>query len=93
MDIENYRTTVIIGTLFKEMLNKPSILDDIVGVLGTKKESNLTADGDYMILEDSSGRIRIKKSSEGEPIHDSQFVSGSIIALKGISDRNGYFEI
>ena len=48
------------------------------------------SDDDYAVLEDNSGRIRIKKSQVFDP---KQFVTGSIIALKGIADTNGFFEV
>ena len=37
LDIKPFEDTVIIGTLFKEQTLKPSILNNIMGVLGQKK--------------------------------------------------------
>jgi hypothetical protein len=37
LDIKPFEETVIIGTLFKEQKLKPSILNNIMGVLGQKK--------------------------------------------------------
>lgn len=63
MDIRPHQPTVIIGTLFKEMPLKPSILKNVLGVLGTRKFSHglYVSEEDYAVLEDSSGRIRIRK--------------------------------
>ena len=42
------------------------------------------------MLEDNSGRVRIKKNEVFIP---EKFVTGSIIALKGIVDVKGFFEV
>ncbi len=55
---------MIIGTLFKEMPLKPSILKNLLGTLGTRKFKNgqYISEEDYVVLEDSSGRVRLKKN-------------------------------
>lgn len=90
LDIRPNQMTVIIGTLFKEMPLKPCILKNLMGTLGTKKFKNglYVSEGDYAVLEDSSGRIRIKKN---EIFNPDLFVTGSIVALKGTVDTNGFF--
>lgn len=40
LDTKPNQLTVIIGTLFKEMTLKPSILKNILGTLGTRKFKN-----------------------------------------------------
>ena len=45
LDIKPFEETVIIGTLFKEQALKPSILNNIMGVLGQKKFQ--TPDGEF----------------------------------------------
>jgi DNA polymerase delta subunit 2 len=45
LDIRQGEDTVIIGTLFKEQTKKPSILSNIMGVLGAKKFHN--AEGEF----------------------------------------------
>ena len=102
LDIRPFEDTVIIGTLFKEQKLKPTILNNIMGVLGQKKF--LGADGkfkhgafvnkeeeDVAVLEDKSGRITIKNSPENFNID--HFVSGSILALRGKAINGGYFEV
>jgi hypothetical protein len=71
---------------------KPSILKNVLGVLGTNKFRNglYVSEEDYAVLEDNSGRIRIKRSVRFNPDH---FVTGSIIGFKGIVDNNGFFEV
>lgn len=100
LDIKPFEETVIIGTLFKEQKLKPSILNNIMGVLGQKKymEAGHFAHGQYVnheeddvaVLEDISGRITIQNSSTFQINH---FVSGSILALKGRAVNGGYFEV
>jgi hypothetical protein len=55
---------VIIGTLFKDMKKKPNILKDIAGTLGHRKPIDFSSDDDQVVLEDSSGRIKIKDATE-----------------------------
>jgi hypothetical protein len=45
---------------------------------------------DYAVLEDNSGRIRIRAGPKFNPDH---FVSGSILGFKGVVDNNGFFEV
>ena len=92
LDTRPQQPTVIIGTLFKEMPLKPSILKNIVGTLGTRKFANgqYVSEEDYAVLEDGSGRVRIKR---GEAFAPERFISGSILALKGSVDKNGFFEV
>eukprot|EP00347_Sterkiella_histriomuscorum_P004668 403359564 len=92
LDIRPGQLTVIIGTIFKEMPLKPSILKNVLGVLGTQKFKHglYVGEEDYAVLEDSSGRIRLKKGLKFNPDF---FVSGSILGLKGVVDTNGFFEV
>lgn len=92
LDIRPNQETVIIGTLFKEMPLKPSILKNVLGVLGTRKFSHglYVSEEDYSVLEDISGRIRIKR---GDRFNHDNFVSGTIIGLRGVVDNGGYFEV
>lgn len=92
LDTKPGQPTVVIGTLFKEQPLKPSILKNILGTLGTRKFKNgqYISEDDYCVLEDNSGRVRIKKSEKFDPKH---FATGSIIALRGIVDKNGIFDV
>ncbi len=90
MDIKYDTKTVIAGTLYKEMVKKPCILKHLDGVLGSRRPRNYCTDNDLIILEDSSGRIRIKPTEEFIP---GIIITGSTIALKGEADTNGIFHI
>lgn len=104
LDIKPFEGTVIIGTLFKEQKLKPSILNNIMGVLGQNKFYDSDTgkfqygkyvnkdekDQDVPVLEDISGRITIKDSPN---FRIDEFVSGTIVALKGRAVNGGYFEV
>ena len=72
-----------------------------MGVLGQKKffdnegqflyGGNVNEDeDDIAVLEDKSGRITIKKTAN---FNFDNFVSGSIMALKGKAIQGGYFQV
>lgn len=42
------------------------------------------------MLEDNSGRVRLRKNEVFSP---ENFVTGAIIAMKGIVDKNGFFDV
>jgi len=44
LDIKYNTTTVIAGTLYKEMVKKPCILKHIDGILGSRKPKNYCSD-------------------------------------------------
>ena len=101
LDIKSFEETVIIGTLFKEQKLKPSILTNIMGVLGQNKflDSKGTFkhgmfvnkdESDVAVLEDKSGRITIRSNDIFDINH---YVSGTILALKGQEVTGGYFEV
>jgi hypothetical protein len=75
-------SVVITGTLYKEMSKKPCILSSVSGVLRDGADNYCTEE-DFIVLEDSSGRIRIKSN---EIVHPGKFVTGSIVAFKGQVD-------
>ena len=90
LDVKPCIECVIIGTLYKEMNKKPCVLKSLSGILrdpGVPK--NYCAPEDFIVLEDSSGRIRIKNSGFIQP---GNFVTGSIVGFKGQVDQNGIFD-
>ena len=81
---------MVAGTLYKEQAKKPCILKQLDGVLGSRRPRNYCSDGDMIILEDSSGRIRVKPF---KGFKASNVITGAIIALKGKADIDGIFHI
>ena len=93
------KLTVIIGTLFKEQKNKPNVFENLTGVINSvnffscslgdeKMRGKFTGDDDYAVLEDGSGRIQIKDTLS---FKCNEHVTGTIIALLGRADTNGFF--
>jgi hypothetical protein len=72
------------------MIKKPCILKSVDGVLGSRRPKNYCSPSDMIILEDSSGRVRIKPQPFFQP---GDVITGSVIALKGSADLNGVFHI
>jgi DNA polymerase delta subunit 2 len=71
---------------------KPSILKGVESILGAKKvDSFVNEKQDYLILEDSSGRIRISNNSTMPGFSTTYFVSGIVVAIKGRLDEKSVF--
>lgn len=107
LDLKTGKQTVIIGTLFKEQKKKPCVLNNLMGTIRgmepllmsvgtdvdflTEKDYNglYISEDDQAILEDSSGRINLK------PLNNNvnELVTGSIMAILGVADQHGYFEV
>jgi hypothetical protein len=62
------------------MPKKPCILTNLIGVLGSRTRKNLCTEEDFIVLEDSSGRIKIKKTDKIKPEF---FITGSIVGFLG----------
>ncbi len=60
LDVKPGVEAVIIGTLYKEMSKKPCVLKSASGMIRDNQIKNYCSPDDFMVLEDSSGRIRIK---------------------------------
>jgi DNA polymerase delta subunit 2 len=75
---------VTIGTLYKEMKLKPTILKEYTQ---NKSIATLLAAAEFMhpddslVLEDESARIRLTGS-----LHPARFATGMIIAVRGVFD-------
>eukprot|EP00249_Psilotum_nudum_P018489 c26833_g1_i1 orf=318-1646(-) len=81
---------VVVGTLYKHMQLKPSVLDEYskeraVGPL-TEPHKFMHSD-DYLILEDESGRIKLT----GDMISCQNYVTGIVIAICGQECSDGEF--
>ena len=48
------------------------------------------SEDDYAVLEDNSGRVRIKTNENFNP---KDFITGSILGLLGQADANGFFTV
>ena len=109
LDLTAGKLTVIIGTLLKDQDKKASVFANLGGVIkalnkpvdvsfglnvldGSEDLIGLyTSENDKIFVEDGSGRIKIATNADGFP-HE-QLVTGTIIALLGLSDREGCFHV
>ena len=86
---------VLIGTIYKEMELKPSILDEykeINGAMGgvVREKKNFASRNDVLILEDDSGRTRLKGLEAIIPT----LVTGITIAVRGrVHEDDGSFHV
>jgi DNA polymerase delta subunit 2 len=77
LDIKQDQKCVIVGTLYKDMKLKPSILKEYareVFAEVTEELNNYVSEDDMMILEDEYGRVKL--ISEGGKLKASDLISG-----------------
>jgi DNA polymerase delta subunit 2 len=90
LDVPEEKEVFIVGTLYKEMSLKPSILDeytkDVASHVGGTK---FTDASDVAVLEDEGGRV----SLVGEKFNVGKYVTGVIVAVKGKVLESGDFEV
>jgi len=92
VDVPEQGEVVIVGTVYKEMVLKPSILDEYTKerVLAAQLGRTRFAQADdRLILEDESARV----SLIGEALDPGQFVTGVIAAMRGSVLPNGEFQV
>eukprot|EP01018_Ginkgo_biloba_P029266 Gb_31965 [translate_table: standard] len=92
LGLEDGKECVVIGTLYKQMQLKPSILDEYSkerSVVPLVKPYNFMHPDDYLILEDDSGRVKLA----GNVFSPSIYVTGVVIALHGKEGRDGDFYV
>ncbi|KAI8489084.1 DNA polymerase delta subunit 2 [Branchiostoma belcheri] len=90
-EMDSGETCVVIGTLFKHMELKPSILKDISeeeGAMPQPARAKYTEDADNLILEDEVQRV----SLEGK-LDVQTSVTGTIVAVYGAEDESGRFQV
>lgn len=95
LDLKEGVPSIVIGTLYKEMQLKPDILQQ------THNEDRQTfvSNSDFLILEDESGRIRIRSPLDGttsaadqaQKLHPCRLLTGLIVAVCGQVNHAGEF--
>lgn len=87
---------VLIGTVYKEMKLKPSILDEFKDNYGISASvlplGNFSSDDDSLTLEDESGRIRLG-GLLGKPDVIAALVTGVVLGVKGHVETVGTFTV
>ncbi|CAM9777837.1 unnamed protein product, partial [Ectocarpus sp. 12 AP-2014] len=81
---------VVIGTTYKAMKLRPSILNEFredrgISMAVVAPVGSFTSEDDGLVLEDESGRVSIS----GPGIQSSSLVSGLVIAVKGTVTASG----
>ncbi|CAN4106406.1 unnamed protein product [Withania somnifera] len=90
LGLEEGKECIIVGTLYKNMKLKPSILDEYSkerSVSPLVRHDNFTHPDDNLVLEDESGRVKLS----GCLLLPSTHVTGNIIALHGKETSAGDF--
>ncbi|KAG5615623.1 hypothetical protein H5410_015447 [Solanum commersonii] len=89
LGLEEGKDCIIVGTLYKHMKLKPSILDEYSkerSVSPLVQRHNFTHLDDNLVLEDESGRVKLSGC-----LLPSTYVTGNIIALHGKETSAGEF--
>lgn len=90
LGLEEGQECIIVGTLYKHMKLKPSILDEYSKERSASplvQRDNFTHADDNLVLEDESGRVKLS----GCLLLPSTYVTGNIIALHGKETSAGEF--
>ncbi|XP_055800723.1 DNA polymerase delta small subunit isoform X1 [Solanum dulcamara] len=90
LGLEEGKECIIVGTLYKHMKLKPSILDEYSKERSASlfvQRHNFTHPDDNLVLEDESGRVKLS----GCMLLPSTYVTGNIIALHGKETSAGEF--
>ncbi|XP_024369612.1 DNA polymerase delta small subunit [Physcomitrium patens] len=88
--LEEDKACVVIGTLYKQMQLKPSVLDEYSkerSVVPLASPNKFTHKDDYLILEDESGRVKLT----GSAVLSSMYVTGVVVAIVGREEKDGEF--
>ncbi|KAK4489702.1 hypothetical protein RD792_000336 [Penstemon davidsonii] len=92
LGLEEGKECIIVGTLYKHMKLKPSVLDEYSkerSVTPLVKPHNFTHSDDYLVLEDESGRVKLR----GTLLLPSVYVTGIVVALHGKETGDGDFMV
>ena len=101
VDLETNEKCVIIGTLYKEMKNKPNILrefvDDETNALPVQPlvhgEKYTDAESDQLILEDELQRILLIDSAAHRVVSSGTLCTGLVAAFLGVENEASKFEV
>ncbi|KAF3442643.1 hypothetical protein FNV43_RR16559 [Rhamnella rubrinervis] len=92
LGLEKGKECIIVGTLYKHMKLKPSILDEYSkerSVSPLVKPHNFMNSDDHLVLEDESGRVKLG----GCVLSPSIYVTGIVVALHGKETDAGDFSV
>ncbi|ERN17104.1 hypothetical protein AMTR_s00044p00103310 [Amborella trichopoda] len=90
LGLEVGKQCIIVGTLYKQMKLKPSVLDEYSkerSAVPLVKPHNFLHPDDHLILEDESGRVKLI----GDVVKPSDYVTGVVLAVHGEETSDGDF--
>ena len=94
VDIPEDKEVFLVGTMYKEMGLKPSILNEYSKggsvALSKSKKEKFTQAGDQAVLEDEGGRVTLVFDDEARV---GKCVTGTIVGVKGRVLENGDFKV
>jgi len=85
----------VIGTIFKQQPEKPSILQELVEdnpMVPVQPKSRYISDKDVILLEDETTRVQLVPTLDCEMTIDG-LVNGIVCAVRGRPTINGKFEV
>ncbi|KAJ0984786.1 hypothetical protein J5N97_003142 [Dioscorea zingiberensis] len=88
LGLEEGKECIVVGTIYKHMKLKPSILDEYSKERSTVplvEPHNFMHHDDHLILEDESGRVKLT----GNFLAPSTFVTGIVLAVHGKETSDG----
>ncbi|KAL6522390.1 DNA polymerase delta subunit 2 [Orobanche minor] len=92
LGLEKGKECIIVGTLYKHMKLKPSVLDEYSKERTASplvKPHNFIHSDDYIVLEDESGRVKLR----GTCLLPSVYVTGIVVAVHGKETDAGDFMV
>ncbi|KAK9829526.1 hypothetical protein WJX72_006332 [[Myrmecia] bisecta] len=92
LNLPEGQEVAVVGTIYKDMKLKPSILDDYVkdrGVAQLTSNTKFTAPEDVLILEDEAARMTLR----GDALAIGELVTGVILAVRGVAIAGGDFQV
>nr|GMC79423.1 DNA polymerase delta small subunit isoform X1 [Ipomoea batatas] len=90
LGLKEGKECIIVGTLYKHMKLKPSVLDEYSkgrSATPLAESHNFVHSDDYLVLEDESGRVKLS----GSLLLPSTYVTGLVVALHGKETTAGDF--
>ncbi|XP_030526063.1 DNA polymerase delta small subunit [Rhodamnia argentea] len=90
LGLEGGKECIIVGTLYKHMKLKPTILDEYSkerSAAPLVKRHNFMHPDDHLVLEDESGRVKLG----GSLLSPTSYVTGVVVALHGKETDAGDF--
>ncbi|XP_051143672.1 DNA polymerase delta small subunit isoform X2 [Andrographis paniculata] len=90
LGLEEGKECIVVGTLYKHMKLKPSILEEYSKERSASplvRPQNFMHSDDYLVLEDESGRVKLC----GAHLLPSVYVTGIVVALQGKENGAGDF--